>query len=96
MPSKGFGTRSMVPFGYGDGGGGPTREMLERARRMADLDGSPKVVGRASVEVFCRRRGRVPRRARLVRGALPGAAQRDFHEPGGDKAGQPPVRELDA
>ncbi|MGO9306969.1 MAG: hypothetical protein ACLP3R_25250, partial [Candidatus Korobacteraceae bacterium] len=31
------------PFGYGDGGGGPTREMMERARRLADLDGSPRV-----------------------------------------------------
>jgi alpha-mannosidase len=34
---------SLVPFGYGDGGGGPTREMLERARRLADLDGAPRV-----------------------------------------------------
>ena len=36
-------TRSLVPFGYGDGGGGPTREMLETAKRTADLEGSPKV-----------------------------------------------------
>ncbi|WP_432512890.1 alpha-mannosidase [Kineococcus sp. SYSU DK001] len=41
---KGRGTRSLAPFGHGDGGGGPTREMLERARRFADLEGSPKVV----------------------------------------------------
>ena len=41
---QGFGTRSLVPFGYGDGGGGPTREMMERARRLADLDGSPRVI----------------------------------------------------
>ncbi len=34
---------SLMPFGYGDGGGGPTREMLERLRRMADLDGLPPV-----------------------------------------------------
>ncbi len=34
---------SLVPFGYGDGGGGPTREMLARAHRMADLDGVPPV-----------------------------------------------------
>ena len=40
---QGFGTRSLVPFGYGDGGGGPTREMMERARRLADLDGSSRV-----------------------------------------------------
>ncbi|NLE97210.1 MAG: alpha-mannosidase, partial [Propionibacterium sp.] len=36
-------TSSLLPFGYGDGGGGPTREMLARARRSADLEGSPKV-----------------------------------------------------
>jgi alpha-mannosidase len=34
---------SLLPFGYGDGGGGPTREMLAQARRMADLDGMPQV-----------------------------------------------------
>jgi alpha-mannosidase len=36
-------SRSLVPFGYGDGGGGPTREMLETAKRVADLEGSPTV-----------------------------------------------------
>ncbi len=41
---KGGGTRSLLPFGHGDGGGGPTREMLERARRLRDLEGSPRVV----------------------------------------------------
>ena len=39
----GRGTTSLVPFGYGDGGGGPTREMLASAGRTADLEGSPKV-----------------------------------------------------
>jgi alpha-mannosidase len=36
-------TRSLVPFGYGDGGGGPTREMLAAIRREADLEGLPRV-----------------------------------------------------
>ncbi|MEU8876046.1 glycoside hydrolase family 38 C-terminal domain-containing protein [Streptomyces javensis] len=40
---KGVGTRSLAPFGHGDGGGGPTREMMERARRLADLEGSARV-----------------------------------------------------
>ncbi|MEY9877357.1 alpha-mannosidase [Streptacidiphilus sp. MAP12-33] len=40
---KGRGSRSLVPFGWGDGGGGPTREMLARARRLRDLEGSPRV-----------------------------------------------------
>jgi alpha-mannosidase len=35
--------RSLYPFGYGDGGGGPTRSMLEAARRLADLEGAPRV-----------------------------------------------------
>ena len=40
---KGAATRSLVPFGHGDGGGGPTREMLARASRTASLAGSPTV-----------------------------------------------------
>ena len=34
---------SLMPYGHGNGGGGPTREMLERAARLADLDGMPQV-----------------------------------------------------
>ncbi|MFJ6755905.1 alpha-mannosidase [Streptomyces sp. NPDC091273] len=40
---KGRGSRSLAPFGWGDGGGGPTREHLARAKRQRDLEGSPKV-----------------------------------------------------
>lgn len=32
----------LVAFGYGDGGGGPQFEMIEAARRLADLEGCPK------------------------------------------------------
>ena len=42
---------ALMPFGHGNGGGGPTREMLERARRMRDLDGSPRV-GLGTTEEF--------------------------------------------
>ena len=34
----GWSNDSLMPFGHGDGGGGPTREMLERARRLAHID----------------------------------------------------------
>jgi len=44
--------RSLVPFGWGDGGGGPTREMLQRARRTADLEGSPRVAVEAPSAFF--------------------------------------------
>ena len=40
---KGKATISLVPFGWGDGGGGPTREMIAAAHRTADLEGSPRV-----------------------------------------------------
>ncbi|MDN5570906.1 MAG: glycosyl hydrolase-related protein, partial [Propionibacteriaceae bacterium] len=33
----------LMPFGYGDGGGGPTREMLDAAGRMGDLEGLPRI-----------------------------------------------------
>jgi alpha-mannosidase len=34
---------SLMPFGHGNGGGGPTREMIERSRRFSDLDGAPRL-----------------------------------------------------
>jgi alpha-mannosidase len=34
---------SLYPFGYGDGGGGPTGQMLESARRLGNLEGLPRV-----------------------------------------------------
>jgi len=34
---------SIAPVGFGDGGGGTTREMTGRAARLADLEGSPRV-----------------------------------------------------
>ncbi|MDY7542718.1 alpha-mannosidase [Cryobacterium sp. 5B3] len=40
---KGMATTSLVPFGWGDGGGGPTAEMIAAARRTASLEGSPAV-----------------------------------------------------
>ncbi len=40
---KGRASVSLVPFGWGDGGGGPTREMIAAAHRTADLEGSPRV-----------------------------------------------------
>ncbi|MFF3935833.1 alpha-mannosidase [Streptomyces phaeofaciens] len=57
---KGAGTRSLAPFGWGDGGGGPTREIMERARRLADLEGSPKVVVEHPDTFFAKAREEYP------------------------------------
>lgn len=43
---------SMVPFGYGDGGGGPTREMIAQGRRARDLEGIPRVLFSTPNEFF--------------------------------------------
>ncbi|HEY0187665.1 MAG TPA: glycoside hydrolase family 38 C-terminal domain-containing protein [Cellulomonas sp.] len=40
---KAVASSSLVPFGWGDGGGGPTREMLASADRFRSLDGVPRV-----------------------------------------------------
>ncbi|MEV1294682.1 glycoside hydrolase family 38 C-terminal domain-containing protein [Pseudonocardia sp. NPDC049635] len=49
---KGRAGSSLVPFGHGDGGGGPTREMLAAAHRQADLEGAPRVRVGTSAEFF--------------------------------------------
>ncbi|GHT68479.1 alpha-mannosidase [Spirochaetia bacterium] len=43
----------MIPFGFGDGGGGPTFEMLEVARRMAKgIPGTPKLKMGTTLDYF--------------------------------------------
>ena len=41
---KGATNLSLLPFGWGDGGGGPTEDMLASAARYADLEGAPRVI----------------------------------------------------
>nr|WP_269329112.1 glycoside hydrolase family 38 C-terminal domain-containing protein [Kineosporia babensis] len=40
---KAISSQSLLLFGYGDGGGGPNRQMLARAHRFADLEGAASV-----------------------------------------------------
>jgi alpha-mannosidase len=46
--------QSMFLFGYGDGGGGPTREMIDALRRIKDLEGVPRTEQRSPAEFFKR------------------------------------------
>ena len=48
---------ALMPYGHGNGGGGPTREMVERAHRMRDLDGAPRLQLGTSEEFFDRVEG---------------------------------------
>jgi len=52
-PRRSFLETWLQPFGYGDGGGGPTRESILRARLAGKVQGLPRVeAGR--VDDFCR------------------------------------------
>ncbi|MGZ4711022.1 MAG: alpha-mannosidase, partial [Acidimicrobiales bacterium] len=49
---KGRATRSLMPFGFGNGGGGPNRQMLREFRRVHDLEGLPRVEIESAEEFF--------------------------------------------
>lgn len=51
---------SIAPVGWGDGGGGTTREMTAKAKRLADLEGSAKVRWEHPDAFFERARAELP------------------------------------
>ncbi len=51
VQKDGFSTR-LMPFGWGDGGGGPTRLHLDFLRRQKNLEGVPKVVIASPIDYF--------------------------------------------
>jgi alpha-mannosidase len=51
---KDVASESLVPFGWGDGGGGPTREMLAAADRARSLAGLPEVALGSPNDFFAR------------------------------------------
>ncbi|WP_308985228.1 alpha-mannosidase [Thalassobacterium sedimentorum] len=64
----------LLPTGYGDGGGGPTDGMLERARRLGSLPGMPEIEWDQPESFF--------ERLNTVRNALPvhqGECYLEFH-----------------
>jgi alpha-mannosidase len=76
----------LMAYGYGDGGGGPTREMLENIREMAAY---PRPGHR-----LLPRPGGPQRRpaAGLERRAVSGVSPRHLHHPRPQQARQPPQR----
>ena len=86
---------SLIPYGYGDGGGGPTREMLARADRLADLDRHAPGRARLAGAVLRARRGRGGggrARAGVARRAVLRDPSGDADEPAAHEARQPAVR----
>ncbi|GAA2612354.1 glycoside hydrolase family 38 C-terminal domain-containing protein [Streptomyces axinellae] len=57
---KGRATRSLAPTGHGDGGGGTTREMIAKARRLRDLEGSATVTWEKPADFFAQAQAEYP------------------------------------
>ncbi|MCT1479261.1 glycoside hydrolase family 38 C-terminal domain-containing protein [Microbacterium sp. p3-SID336] len=53
-------SRSIAPVGWGDGGGGTTREMTGKAERLRDLEGSAQVVWEHPDDFFAQARAELP------------------------------------
>ena len=90
---KGRATISLVPFGWGDGGGGPTREMIARG----PPDGRPRglAAGRGSTRptaFFRAAEAEYPDAPVWVGRDVPRAPPGRVHLAAADQAGQPPQR----
>ncbi|MFD3485632.1 alpha-mannosidase [Streptomyces sp. NPDC058665] len=57
---KGVATRSLAPTGYGDGGGGTTREMVAKAARMRSLECAARVEWEAPADFFAKAEAEYP------------------------------------
>ncbi|MEV5973363.1 glycoside hydrolase family 38 C-terminal domain-containing protein [Streptomyces sp. NPDC051921] len=57
---KGRASHSLAPTGWGDGGGGTTREMIAKAARLRDLEGSARVRWERPAEFFAKAQAEYP------------------------------------
>ncbi|WP_420365620.1 glycoside hydrolase family 38 C-terminal domain-containing protein [Curtobacterium sp. L3-7] len=71
---RGTANTSMLLYGFGDGGGGPTREMVAAAHRQHDVDGSPRVDLGTPAQVFEQLEQELP-----VPGVWSGEMYLEFH-----------------
>ncbi|MFB7514753.1 alpha-mannosidase [Streptomyces sp. NPDC056144] len=58
---KGVARHSLAPTGWGDGGGGTTREMIAKAARLRDLEGSARVRWETPAEFFEKAQAEYPK-----------------------------------
>ncbi|MGW0819634.1 alpha-mannosidase, partial [Streptomyces viridiviolaceus] len=57
---KGVARHSLAPTGWGDGGGGTTREMVAKAARLRNLEGSATVTWETPAEFFAKAAAEYP------------------------------------
>lgn len=63
---RGRATRSLMPFGWGDGGGGPSPDMMEMFRRTKNLEGLPRLEIESPAAFFDAAMAEYPDAARWV------------------------------
>ena len=80
--------RSLLVFGWGDGGGGPTAQMLETLARVEDLQDVPRTTIGDPEAFFAQLAGRGGV-ARGGRRALPRVPPRHLHDAGAHQAREP-------
>ena len=83
---------SSLPFGYGDGGGGPSRDYVEYALRQKDLEGGVKVKMEGPREFFEEMQGAGRPRQHLCGRALFQRPPRNLYLPGHGKEEQQKMR----
>lgn len=49
---KGRNDSAMMLYGHGDGGGGPTKDIMERIERLQDCDGIPRIISSNPSDFF--------------------------------------------
>ena len=86
---KGAADLSLLPFGYGDGGGGPTREMIAAAHRTRSTWRARRRVRdrHARATSSPRAEAEYADAAGLAGRDVPGAAPRHLHQPAQTKQG---------
>ncbi|MEV0095019.1 glycoside hydrolase family 38 C-terminal domain-containing protein [Streptomyces sp. NPDC050738] len=57
---KGVARHSLAPTGWGDGGGGTTREMIAKSKRLKSLEGSAQVTWETPAEFFTKAEAEYP------------------------------------
>ncbi|WP_329454729.1 alpha-mannosidase [Streptomyces sp. NBC_01497] len=57
---KGVARHSLAPTGFGDGGGGTTREMVAKAKRLRNLEGSATVQWESPADFFAKAEAEYP------------------------------------
>jgi alpha-mannosidase len=82
----------LLPTGWGDGGGGPSEEMCERARRLASMRGLPAVHWDQPEAFFAPPGSPAGAVAHARRGDLPRAPPRHLHDPKPRKNALPRTR----